>query len=70
MSESHPLSAFFPHNVAKNPQNFIGPIIAGTIVQAIEVGILINQSAWFWPRANREEVWIKLTVVIASVVAT
>lgn len=67
--DSHPLAAFFPQNVAKNPQNFVGPCIAGAIVQAIEVGILINQSAWFWPRADRETIWVKTTVILASIFA-
>ena len=60
---------FLPENVAKHPSNFVGPNVAGAIVQGVETGILISQSIRFWSRANDEPYWLKTIVAFVSVAA-
>lgn len=68
MSDS-PWAAFFPGNVSKNPAHFVGPNVAGVIVQAIETGIIINQSIKFWSNASSEHIYVKAIVAFVSIVA-
>lgn len=63
------LDSFFPWNVQAHPVHFLGPLIAGAMVQGVETGILINQSIRFWSRAANEHVLIKVVAVLAMVFA-
>ena len=60
---------FLPANVAQHPSRFVGPNIAGAIVQAFESGVLVNQSIRFWSRASEEPVWVRGIVAFVSIAA-
>lgn len=62
-------AAFLPTNIAKHPGNFVGPNVAGTIVQAFETGILVNQASRFWSGASEERTCTKLLVSFVSLAA-
>ncbi|KAI5119581.1 hypothetical protein M0805_006466 [Coniferiporia weirii] len=66
---SSPWTVFLPQNVSKHPAQFVGPNVAGAIVQSIETGILINQSVRFWSRSSGEPGIIKLLAAFVSIVA-
>jgi len=55
--------AFLPANVAQHPSNFLGPNIAGTVIQALETGIILNQFVRFWSRAGDERRVIQIMVI-------
>ena len=61
--------AFLPANIARHPSEFLGPNIAGTVVQALETGIILNQSVRFWSRAGDEPRIIQLMVIFLTVTA-
>ena len=62
-------AAFLPENIAKHPADFVGPNVIGTIVQAFETGVLVNQSLRFWSRASEERLSTKLLVAFVSLAA-
>ena len=64
-----PWIAFFPENVSKNPAHFVGPNVAGAIVQGVETGIIINQSIKFWSNASDEQVLVRALVAFVSIAA-
>ncbi|KAL5511941.1 hypothetical protein ACEPAH_5160 [Sanghuangporus vaninii] len=59
-------SNFLPENVRGHPEHFVGPYVAGVIVQSLESGILIGQSVRFWTRAHSEPLIIKSLVAFVS----
>ncbi|TDL18937.1 hypothetical protein BD410DRAFT_792733 [Rickenella mellea] len=61
------LFALTVSNVKAHPSDFVGPNIAGALVQALETGVLINQSIRFWSRSSNEHPMIKALVVFVSV---
>lgn len=61
------LFALTVSNVKAHPSDFVGPNIAGALVQALETGVLINQSIRFWSRSSNEHSVIKALVVFVSV---
>ena len=63
------MDAFLPVNVASHPYSFAGPLLAGALFQAVEVGILISQSIRFWSNAAEEDRWIITTALLATLLA-
>ncbi|KAL5528947.1 hypothetical protein ACEPAG_4921 [Sanghuangporus baumii] len=57
---------FLPENVRAHPEHFVGPYVAGVVVQSLETGILISQSVRFWTRAHCEPPIIKSLVAFVS----
>ena len=64
-----PWTNFLPDNVRQHPEHFVGPYVAGVIVQNLEMGVLIGQSVRFWSRAENEPGTIKALVGFVSCVA-
>ena len=62
-------TSFLPSNIARHPSQFVGPNLAGTIVQSLETGFIINQSIRFWSRSQNERLVVKIVVIFVSVVA-
>ncbi|OCH85469.1 hypothetical protein OBBRIDRAFT_739870 [Obba rivulosa] len=52
-----------------NPVLYIGPSIASLFIEAIETGILINQSFTFWERVDRERGIVRLLVAWVTCMA-
>ncbi|EMD34273.1 hypothetical protein CERSUDRAFT_86389 [Gelatoporia subvermispora B] len=52
-----------------NPDLYIGPSIASLFIEAIETGILINQSFTFWERVDRERAIVRLLVAWVTCMA-
>lgn len=52
-----------------HPDYFLGPNVMSMFIQAIETGIVINQSFTFWSRAENESRWLRMIVVFVTIVA-
>ncbi|KDQ57278.1 hypothetical protein JAAARDRAFT_58743 [Jaapia argillacea MUCL 33604] len=52
-----------------HPGLFIGPSVFGLLAQALQMGVLVDQSAEFWYRADNETTIVKLIVAFVSMVA-
>ena len=58
-------------NLEAHPTSFLGPSIAGLFVEAIEMGIIINQGLTFLERvAERERFIVRLLAALVTAVAT
>ncbi|KDQ57124.1 hypothetical protein JAAARDRAFT_284774 [Jaapia argillacea MUCL 33604] len=63
------MAGITPGYILAHPENYLGPQIMGTIVQAFQTGILVEQSAKFWSRAQTEPIVVKALVTFVSVLA-
>lgn len=52
-----------------HPAYFLGPNVMSTFIQAIETGIVINQSFTFWSRAEHESRMLRFIVIFVTGVA-
>ncbi len=65
------LANFTPGYVMKHPDDFLGPVIASVIIQAIELGIVVNQALRFFSRiaaGKKESLYVKATLVVTLAV--
>ncbi|KLO13106.1 hypothetical protein SCHPADRAFT_383380 [Schizopora paradoxa] len=62
---------FTPGYVMKHPDDFLGPIVAGAIIQAIELGIIVNQALQFFSRiaaGKKESRYVVATAIITLMI--
>lgn len=52
-----------------HPAYYIGPTIVGTMIQALEMGFILNQFFTFWSRADRGYVAIRSIVIFVTLIA-
>ena len=52
-----------------HPAYYIGPSLVGTLVQALEMGFLLNQFFTFWSRSDRGYFVIRFIVIFVTLVA-
>ncbi|KAH9857449.1 hypothetical protein C2E23DRAFT_274994 [Lenzites betulinus] len=52
-----------------HPGRYLGPMLVSLTLEAIQAGIIINQSLTFWERAERERNIVRLLVSLVTIVA-
>lgn len=52
-----------------HPERYLGPMLVSLSLEALQTGIIINQSLTFWERAERERNVVRLLVSLVTIVA-
>ncbi|KAI0823835.1 hypothetical protein BC628DRAFT_1411332 [Trametes gibbosa] len=52
-----------------HPGRYLGPMLVSLTLEAIQAGVIVNQSLTFWERAERERNVVRLLVSLVTVVA-
>ncbi|KDQ53517.1 hypothetical protein JAAARDRAFT_427087 [Jaapia argillacea MUCL 33604] len=55
--------------IQAHPWAYLGPTIVSMIIQALEMGVLLQHSVSFWTRSHREKMPVNLIVAFVSLVA-